>query len=186
MKKAKGLGRMAYADGVYEVEIGLYELGRYVAARERYERLITDQEEVFDSLYDDISPSITEFDLQLERISFRGVHTETKALEIIEAKELYAALIKKEKRKADMYEAALKTLTHLELKVIQIKYHNQIDDRSLYGDLKDQLLSAAERKLCNYLETILKQRIKLMQKEKRNRLKEQMQAGLKGNANVYR
>jgi hypothetical protein len=132
-------------------EIGLYELRNYAIAVKNYEKMSLERKELFKSLYGKVSPSLTGVDYDEGCMFVLAQRTESIALRIIDEKRLYDAKMAKEKRKAEMFEAAMKHLSEMEREVIRIRYHAKRDETNTSLVNFYSLINRAERKLIKVL-----------------------------------
>lgn len=170
-------------DQLYEVEIGLYSLWRYAGAQNRYERLVAKREVYFQHLYDDISPSLIGMDYETGKVYTKKTSAEDSALRIIAEKEMYDARIRREKRKADLFAAAMMTLDPREWRTIQIKYQGAKHDEDFHSNPFQEEVTSAEKKLIEFLTTELQKEADETIKELRDELRERIMRNpfLKGN-----
>jgi tetratricopeptide (TPR) repeat protein len=160
------------SDYVHDVEIGLYELWGYANAQKRYEKLIADYDDVIELIYDsNISPGVMCIDYELGRIYAAGSSAETQALRIIDEKEVYHAKIEKEKRKSDMFFAAIKKLDELEQILIRIIYLGERDCTDLSSSTFYTVLTTAEEKLVEHLQKVRSEQFKEISRKKREALR---------------
>lgn len=141
-------------DQLYEVQIGLYELWGYARANQKYEKLIEEREEIFELLYDRAVPSLTDFNPAEGRVFVARANADWVALKIIDYKEAYDFKIRKEKRKYEMFDAAMEVLDDQEQETIRIIYQGIKDSSSLSSEEFEAVLTGAEEKLIQFLEAI--------------------------------
>ncbi|RVP93681.1 hypothetical protein [Sinorhizobium meliloti] len=134
-----------------ENAIGIFELGTYAEASVYCDLLKTERDEVVQSLYDDISPTMTAFDYDEGRTYTVSYNPEDTAINIISTKERYQKMIKKFERKARLFEEAMDTLTDRERDVIRVIYFNHRQHLALSPEYFEEVLSSAREKLCLFL-----------------------------------
>ncbi|WP_142922618.1 hypothetical protein [Neobacillus notoginsengisoli] len=167
---------MMYQHNSINEEIGLYELSRYVYARSRHRRLVENKEEYFESLYDDIAPTITHVDYATGLLYTSSSRAESTALRIIEEKERYLSLIEREDRKARMFEEEFSQLTAKEQLAIRFKYFKKHRNIRFFASERFNLIvKAAESKLCLAIQEEMIKRITESQRYKRYQLGLQLQ-----------
>ncbi|WP_409276384.1 hypothetical protein V1499_23140 (plasmid) [Neobacillus sp. SCS-31] len=131
---------------------GLYYLQFLSEAKARVDELSEEAQEVIQALYDDISPSITQIDRELQRFYVQSTYPDTMAIRIIEKKDMYKELIQKEQAKAMTFEKAMKTLTNLERSVVQAHYYGGGTRLELSTEQYERVLNSAQWKLYSFLQ----------------------------------
>ncbi|MEH7442770.1 hypothetical protein V7201_10740 [Bacillus sp. JJ1122] len=136
---------------ILEENFGLYELRRYAESSMHKDLLVAERNEVIESLYDDISPTITGYDYEEGKIYSITTNPETMALKIIDTKETYQKMIDKEEKRALLFEAGLEILTEREQDVIRVHYFQHKNNLGLSPEYFREVLTAAQEKLCSFL-----------------------------------
>lgn len=150
---------------ILEENFGLFELRQYADSFVYKELLTAERNEVVAALYDDISPTITSYDYDEGRIFSVTTNPESMALKIIDAKERYRKMIDKEEKKAQMFEAAMESLTDRESDVVRVHYFNHKKHLGLSPEYFSEVLSAAQEKLCSFLGNARKDQIQAYEEE---------------------
>jgi hypothetical protein len=133
-------------------EFGLYELKQYAFATESLPNLKIERDIEVQTLYDNISPTMTGVNYDTGLWYSQTTRTDTYALKIIDVKEKYEALIEKLERKAQMFEMGMDSLTDRERDVIQAYYFKRKNDLGLSNAYFNEVLREAQNKLCIFLE----------------------------------
>ncbi|MED4456169.1 hypothetical protein [Metabacillus fastidiosus] len=132
-------------------DFGLYELSDYIFAFDMLPKIEAEKEEVIQTMYDDISPTMVSTDYDLGRMYSLSTPVDKMAMMIISEKDKYDKLIQKYERKADMFEQAMLSLTDRERDVIQVKYFGRKNDLGLSDTYFLETVREAEVKLCNFI-----------------------------------
>lgn len=132
-------------------QIGLYELSQYAQARYWTNQLKIERDLKVQELYDDCSPTITQFDYDQCRSFVQSTPVEDMAIMIIDEKEKYRKMIDKHERKAHTFEQVIDELTPRERDVIQVAYQGRENDLGLSNRYFNEVLQEAELKLCSLL-----------------------------------
>lgn len=148
---------------------GLYELERYANAQYEYETLLEYKDEYFESLYENIRPSITVYDEHLGRIYLSGQSTEEMAFEIIAAKECYLKRIERAKKRMDLFNQAKQTLTADERQIIDDYY---LDHRLVR---RKKQLKQAQKKLIDYINRERQKEFEEREEERKNSIMKQVE-----------
>lgn len=156
----------------------MYELENYATAQQRYELLIAERNEVFESFYEEVNPSFTSIDPSTGRLILSGYRTEDMAIKIIGKKEAYQSRINRELRKAAMFKKALKALNEREILAIQYKYLNVEGKSHFRHAIPHALVSSAEKKLCKIIKNEKNKEVTEKLKQKRLALKKQVESVL--------
>jgi hypothetical protein len=128
-------------------ELNRYALSKYAAAEKQYWTLITERDEVIESLYEDAVPSVMAIDPEEGRMYRTGFSTEDMAILIISEKDLYEARISKEERKAVMFNEAMKLLSEEEREAVKVRYQGEQELLNLPLLAFRKALVSGERKL---------------------------------------
>lgn len=171
------MGGAAY---VFDADIGIYELYGYATAQKNVDRLIANQEEYYESLYEKVVPTHIGFDRDLGRMFTKGINTMDMALEIIDEKETYQRIIQKHKRKAEMFRQGMAALDPEEREVILIRYLGKRDETVLTSREFYDLLYIAEIKLVKWLTTERQRQLNKQRTEYRQSLMDQVAAWKEG------
>lgn len=130
---------------------GLFELRQYADSKMYTDILKNERDYVVQALYDDISPTITGYDYEEGRMYSVSCNPESMAIKIIETKERYEKMIKKEERRALMFEVGMDILTDRERDVIRVHYFGHKNTLGLSTAYFSEILHAAQEKLCSFL-----------------------------------
>ncbi|MGX1402360.1 hypothetical protein AB7M70_011833 [Bradyrhizobium japonicum] len=133
-------------------EFGLYDLEQYAFAAVNLPVIKEERDMEVETLYDDISPTITTVDYETGRWYSQTTRTESMALKIISMKEKYEALIGKLELKSQLFELGMDSLTDRERDVIQVYYLGRKNNLGLSDSYFNQVLAEAQLKLCVFLE----------------------------------
>lgn len=157
-------------------EFGLYELSQYAAANFEYMGLVLERDTLIQSLYDDISPTMVAYDYDTGQSYAVSYNPEATALNIISTKERYKKMIDIVERKAQLFEAAMESLTDRERDVIQVCYHYRKNDLGLSPRYFYQVLESAQQKLCSFLQDAREEHIQAFMAMRKAEIKQKIQA----------
>jgi hypothetical protein len=149
----------------------LYELHDFINAKKTRHLLEDEFEEVEQALYDDISPVMTYYDYDLGRCFKKGTSTEDHALWIIEQKDVFIKLIDKCRKREDILDEAMSTLTPRERDAISVIYFNRKNDLGLSKGFFNEILIEAQRKLCTVISEKQQQQREKAEEDRKQQLK---------------
>ncbi len=142
---------MKLEETLFVDSVGLYELKQYANAKKKCNAIKIELDYAIEELYDDCSPSITQPDYELGLCYVQSTPVEKMALLIIDTKERYRKMIERQERKAQLFDAALMTLTPRERDVIRVYYYGRENNLGLTEEYFSQILQEAQDKLCYFL-----------------------------------
>lgn len=157
-------------------QFGLYELEIYAVAYATHELLVREKKDVIDSLYDDISPTMTGVDHETGLFFVQSTYPDTMAIKIIDEKERYDTMINREKRKAELFEMAMDSLTDRELDVIRVYYRGHKNNLGLSVEYFQEILESAQTKICSFIGEERVKQTEWFKKERKEALRRSIHA----------
>jgi hypothetical protein len=171
---------MKSPDDLFANQFGIYELREYAYAFVEKDNLNRIKEQRIQELYDDCDPSLTRYNEELGVFCSVSVNVENMAIHIIDTRERFDRMIKRYRKKADVFALALESLTPREKDVIFIQYFNRENNLGLSPEYFNDILTIAEEKMCNYIVADKEQerlkRKELRKQEIRHKVQEWKQA----------
>lgn len=158
----------------------LPELNNYIFAKKNLPFLEEEYEELVQTLYDDISPTITCFDYDLGRCYKKGFDPEDYAIWMIEKKDGVLKLLNKLRKQEELFDIAMDSLSPRQRDVVQVHYFNRNNDLGLSLDFFNEILVEAQNKLCSFIGGERQKERNTVEQERKQQLKSDLDEWKRG------